>query len=110
MKVGSWLNRAMLFSHVMSGLALCAEVLAQTRPDASDRFGTDPIDHGLDWVRVGFFHVVPRVVNLTQPMCPSIGVHAVAILRCCGYNDFLVLSSAASFPSLKLLMFSPSLF
>ena len=65
-------DRVRLVSRVVSGPALWVEILAQALPYPSDRVGTDLIIHGLGWVRVGFFRVVPRAAHRTQPIWPSI--------------------------------------
>ena len=48
-------DRVRLLSRVVSEPALWVEVPTQVRPYSSGRVGTDPIVHGLSYVRVGFF-------------------------------------------------------
>ena len=70
--VGS--DRVESISRVGSGSTLWVGVSTQTRPDLSGRVDSDPIGHGLGWVRVVFFRVVSSAAHLTQPIWPSIAI------------------------------------
>ena len=58
-------RRVRPISRVGSESALWVGVQVQARPYASGQVGTDPISHGLGWVRVEFFFVVPSAAHST---------------------------------------------